>query len=88
MRNDLESVVCRLRPEVEAARSAVAAVGGVRSGVTGSGAAAFVLMCDPATAKQASRDLLRPGWRVITTRTLTRDEARLMVQPMTWEDAT
>ena len=88
MRNDLEAVVCRLWPEVAAVRDAVTAMEGLRSGVTGSGSAAFAVMRDPAAAKRASRDLARPEWRVERARTLAREESRLVVQPMSWEDAT
>lgn len=75
LRNDLEPVVCAGWPDVEAARSFVAGVGAMRSGVTGSGAATFAVLAEVAAAARAAATAEARGWRAMTTRTLTRAES-------------
>lgn len=84
--NDLEPVVVAGWPPVVEALEAVRALpGGLRSAVTGSGGAVFVIVKEAAAATRAAADVRRQGWAVHAGRVLGRDAARPHVNEVRWE---
>lgn len=72
--NELEPPVARRHPELAEMLSACRRAGAVGAAMTGSGSAVFGLFSETASAR-AARQLRRPDWLVLPTRTLTRREA-------------
>jgi 4-diphosphocytidyl-2-C-methyl-D-erythritol kinase len=57
--------------------------GAVTAAMSGSGSAVFGLFERAEAARRTARDLARPGWLVLATRTLTRrDYQRLVTQAL------
>lgn len=75
-RNDLEPVVTRHHPAIGRLRQALLEAGAVMAAMSGSGSAIFGLFERLDAARRTARDIARPGWRVVCTRSLTRAEHR------------
>ena len=73
--NDLEGPVARRHPAIREMVDACYREGAAAAAMTGSGSAVFGLFPE-AAAGRAARRLRRPDWLVLTTRTLSRREAR------------
>lgn len=72
--NDLQAPVARRHPEVAEIVAACRRAGGRGVALSGSGSAVFAVVADDA-APQVVRQLKRPEWLVLATRTLTRRES-------------
>ena len=72
--NDLQSPVARRHAEIGEMVAACRREGAQAAAMTGSGSAVFGLFSET-VAKKAVRRLQRPGWLVLLTRTLSRQEA-------------
>jgi 4-diphosphocytidyl-2-C-methyl-D-erythritol kinase len=82
MVNDLERPVARRHPEIAQVRAALRTSGAVGAAMSGSGSAVFGLFRTRAAAAAAARRLRRPGWRVVVTRTLGRDDHERRARPV------
>ncbi|MGE3277989.1 MAG: 4-(cytidine 5'-diphospho)-2-C-methyl-D-erythritol kinase [Vicinamibacterales bacterium] len=82
LRNDLEGPVVRHHPTIGRIRQALLEAGAVVAAMSGSGSAVFGLFERPDAARRTARDLARPGWRVVRTRTLTRAEYARRLRPV------
>ncbi len=71
--NDLEWSVTRRRRELREATRTLRGAGAVVAAMTGSGSAVFGLFTSRARVADAAREATRPGWRVIVTRTMSRE---------------
>ena len=74
LRNDLEPPVTRHHPTIGRIRQDLLDAGAVTAAMSGSGSAVFGLFERADAARRTARDLSRPGWMVVATRTLTRQE--------------
>jgi 4-diphosphocytidyl-2-C-methyl-D-erythritol kinase len=74
LENDLQAPVARRHSDIGAMMDALRKAGSIGAGMTGSGSAVFGLFSEMA-AKAAVRQLHRPEWLVLLTRTLGRSEA-------------
>jgi 4-diphosphocytidyl-2-C-methyl-D-erythritol kinase len=74
LRNDLERPVVGHHPTVGRIRQALLDAGAVMAAMSGSGSAVFGLFERGDAARRTARDLARPGWTVVATRTVTRTE--------------
>jgi 4-diphosphocytidyl-2-C-methyl-D-erythritol kinase len=74
LRNDLEPPVTRHHPAIRRIRQSLLDAGAVMSLMSGSGSAVFGLFERPDAARRTARDLARPGWTAVATRTLNRRE--------------
>ena len=74
LRNDLERPVVRHHPAIGRIRQSLLDAGAVTAAMSGSGSAVFGLFERAEAARRTARDLARPGWTVVATRTLTRRE--------------
>ena len=74
LRNDLEWPVTRHHPAVSRLRQLLVDAGAVTSAMSGSGSAVFGLFERAEAARRTARDLARPGWKVVCTRTVGRRE--------------
>lgn len=74
LRNDLEPPVVRHHPTIGRIRQSLLDAGAVVAAMSGSGSAVFGLFERADAARRTARDLARPGWKVVVTRTLTRRE--------------
>lgn len=74
MANDLEAPVGRRHPGIGEMLDALRRAGAMGAGMSGSGSAVFGLFSE-AGARNAVRQLQRPDWLVVLTRTLSRREA-------------
>ncbi|HTM34120.1 MAG TPA: 4-(cytidine 5'-diphospho)-2-C-methyl-D-erythritol kinase [Vicinamibacterales bacterium] len=72
--NDLETPVVRHHPTIGRIRQALLDAGAVRAAMSGSGSAVYGLFERADAARRTARDLARPGWTVLATRTLNRAE--------------
>jgi 4-diphosphocytidyl-2-C-methyl-D-erythritol kinase len=72
--NDLQAPVARRHPDILAMVAACLAEGAYAAAMTGSGSAVFGLFSEAAAPKAVER-LQRPGWLVLLTRTMSRQEA-------------
>jgi 4-diphosphocytidyl-2-C-methyl-D-erythritol kinase len=72
--NDLEAPVARRNPEIAGIIEACYKEGAQVAAMTGSGSAVFALFNEQ-RAPRAAKGLERPGWLVLVTRTLSRDES-------------
>lgn len=74
LRNDLERPVLRHHPTIGRIRQQLMDAGAVAASMSGSGSAVFGLFERADAARRTARDLTRPGWTVVATRTLSRQE--------------
>jgi 4-diphosphocytidyl-2-C-methyl-D-erythritol kinase len=74
LRNDLEPPVVRHHPSIGRIRQSLLDAGAVMAAMSGSGSAVFGLFERADAARRTARDLARPGWTVVVTRTVTRRE--------------
>jgi 4-diphosphocytidyl-2-C-methyl-D-erythritol kinase len=74
LRNDLEGPVVRHHPAIGRIRQRLLDAGAVMAAMSGSGSAVFGLFERAEAARRTARDLAQPGWQVVVTRTLTRQE--------------
>ena len=74
LQNDLEPTVARHHPVIARIRQSLVDAGAVTSAMSGSGSAVFGLFERGEAARRTARDLSRPGWLVVATRTLARAE--------------
>jgi 4-diphosphocytidyl-2-C-methyl-D-erythritol kinase len=74
LRNDLEPVVMGHHPTIRRIKQALVDAGAAYAAMSGSGSTVFGLFERPEAARRTARDLARPGWNVVATRTMTRAE--------------
>ena len=74
LRNDLEGPVLQHHPTIGRIRQDLLDAGAVMASMSGSGSAVFGLFERAEAARRTARDLSRPGWTVLATRTLNRRE--------------
>jgi len=82
LRNDLEPVVIAHHPTIARIKQALVEAGAVFSGMSGSGSTVFGLFERHEAARRTARDLARPGWQVIATRTMGRSEFARRLRPV------
>ena len=80
LRNDLEPPVVRHHPTIGRIRQSLLDAGAVTAAMSGSGSAVFGLFERADAARRTARDLARPGWTVVVTRTMTRREHAAKVE--------
>jgi 4-diphosphocytidyl-2-C-methyl-D-erythritol kinase len=81
LRNDLEPAVIRHHPSVGRIKQALLDAGADFAAMSGSGSAVFGLFERPDAARRTAADLARPGWLVVSTRTLSRSEYATRIRP-------
>jgi 4-diphosphocytidyl-2-C-methyl-D-erythritol kinase len=74
LRNDLEVPVSKHHPTIGRIKHTLMDAGAVFSAMSGSGSTVFGLFERSDAARRTARDLARPGWQVIATRTVGRAE--------------
>jgi 4-diphosphocytidyl-2-C-methyl-D-erythritol kinase len=74
LRNDLEAPVTAHHPTIGRIKQALVEAGAAFAAMSGSGSTVFGLFERPDAAKRTARDLARPGWHVVATRTVNRRE--------------
>jgi 4-diphosphocytidyl-2-C-methyl-D-erythritol kinase len=74
LRNDLEAPVVRHHPAVGRIRQSLVDAGATFAAMSGSGSAVFGLFERVEAARRTARDLARPGWLSLHTRTLSRKD--------------
>lgn len=74
LRNDLEPPVMAHHPTISRIKQALVDAGAAFAAMSGSGSAVFGLFERADAATRTARDLARPGWQVVATRTLSRAE--------------
>jgi 4-diphosphocytidyl-2-C-methyl-D-erythritol kinase len=74
MINDLEAPIVRRHPEIGLMKALLREQGAHAASMSGSGSAVFGLFRSRREAAAAMAGVARPGWRVLLTRTLDRDE--------------
>jgi 4-diphosphocytidyl-2-C-methyl-D-erythritol kinase len=72
LENDLEAPVVRHHPTIGRIRQDLLDAGAILAAMSGSGSAVFGVFERPDAARRTARDLARPGWTVLATRTLNR----------------
>jgi 4-diphosphocytidyl-2-C-methyl-D-erythritol kinase len=72
--NDLELPVTTHHPTIGRIKEALVEAGAVYAAMSGSGSTVFGLFERHDAANRTARDLARPGWHVLATRTMTRAE--------------
>lgn len=82
LRNDLEPAVARHHPTIGRIKQALLDAGAVFAAMSGSGSAVFGLFERLDAARRTAADLSRPGWTVVSTRTLTRAEYAARLRPV------
>lgn len=82
LRNDLESPVVGHHPAIGRIKQALIEAGAAFAAMSGSGSAVFGLFERMDAARRTAADLARPGWRVVSTRTLTRAEYAARLRPV------
>jgi 4-diphosphocytidyl-2-C-methyl-D-erythritol kinase len=82
LRNDLEAPVVRHHPAVGRIKQALLDAGAVLAAMSGSGSAVFGLFERIDAARRTAADLARPGWLVLSTRTLARSEYAARLRPI------
>jgi 4-diphosphocytidyl-2-C-methyl-D-erythritol kinase len=82
LRNDLEPPVTRHHPTIGRIKQALLDAGAALAAMSGSGSAVFGLFERLDAARRTAADLARPGWRVVSTRTLTRAEYGARLRPV------
>ncbi len=83
LRNDLEGPVVRHHPTIGRIRQDLLDAGAVTAAMSGSGSAVFGLFERADAARRTARDLSRPGWTVVATRTLTRQDYQRLTRYQT-----
>lgn len=83
MMNDLEVPIALRHPEIEQMKAALRGAGAFASAMSGSGSTVFGLFRGRRDAKAAVDALSGSNWRVILTKSLTRDEYARQCQPVT-----
>ena len=82
LRNDLESPVIGHHPAIGRIKQSLVDAGAAVAAMSGSGSAVFGLFERADAARRTARDLARPGWMAVHTRTLSRREyARRLAAP-------
>jgi 4-diphosphocytidyl-2-C-methyl-D-erythritol kinase len=81
LRNDLEPAVVRHHPAIGRIKQALVDAGAVFAAMSGSGSAVFGLFERSDAARRTAADLVRPGWLVLATRTLSRGEYAARLRP-------
>lgn len=82
LRNDLEVPVIKHHPAISRIRQSLLDAGAAVAAMSGSGSAVFGLFERADAARRTARDLARPGWMAVHTRTLSRREyARRLAAP-------
>lgn len=82
LRNDLEVPVIKHHPAIGRIRQSLLDAGAAVAAMSGSGSAVFGLFERADAARRTARDLARPGWMAVHTRTLSRREyARRLAAP-------
>lgn len=82
LRNDLELPVIKHHPAIGRIRQSLLDAGAEVAAMSGSGSAVFGLFERADAARRTARDLARPGWMAVHTRTLSRREyARRLAAP-------
>ena len=82
LRNDLEPAVTSHHPTIGRIKHALLDAGAVFAAMSGSGSTVFGLFERHDAATRTARDLARPGWHVLATRTVSRaDYARRLRVP-------
>jgi 4-diphosphocytidyl-2-C-methyl-D-erythritol kinase len=82
LRNDLEPPVLRHHPAIGRIKQSLLAAGAAFAAMSGSGSAVFGLFERADAARRTAADLSRPGWTVVSTRTLTRREYGARFRPV------
>ena len=82
LRNDLEPAVTRHHPTIGRIKQALIDAGAAFAAMSGSGSAVFGLFERMDAARRTATDLARPGWSVVSTRTLTRLEYAARLRPV------
>jgi 4-diphosphocytidyl-2-C-methyl-D-erythritol kinase len=80
-RNDLEGPVVAHHPTIARIRQSLLQAGAVMAAMSGSGSAVFGLFERGDAARRTARDLARPGWLVLSTRTTNRAEYGRRLRP-------
>lgn len=79
--NDLETPVTAHHPTIGRIKQALIEAGAVYAAMSGSGSTVFGLFERHDAANRTARDLARPGWHVLATRTVTRAEYARKLAP-------
>jgi 4-diphosphocytidyl-2-C-methyl-D-erythritol kinase len=79
--NDLEAPVTTHHPTIGRIKQALVEAGAVYAAMSGSGSTVFGLFERHDAANRTARDLARPGWHVLATRTMTRAEYARKLRP-------
>ena len=74
LRNDLEAAVMKHHPAIGRIRQSLLDAGATFAAMSGSGSAVFGLFERADAARRTAKDLARPGWLSLHTRTLSRRE--------------
>jgi 4-diphosphocytidyl-2-C-methyl-D-erythritol kinase len=74
LKNDLEPVVIAHHPTIGRIKEALLDAGAVFAAMSGSGSTVFGLFERHDAATRTARDLARPGWQVLATRTIGRTD--------------
>jgi 4-diphosphocytidyl-2-C-methyl-D-erythritol kinase len=82
LRNELEPPVTGHHPTIGRIRQALLDAGAVFAAMSGSGSAVFGLFERLDAARRTAAHLTRPGWHVVSTRTLTRSEYAARLRPV------
>ncbi len=82
LRNDLEPAVTRHHPTIARIKQSLLDAGAVAAAMSGSGSAVFGLFERLDAARRTASDLSRPGWHVISTRTLLQAEYSHRLRPV------
>ena len=82
LRNDLESPVVLHHPAVGRIKQSLLDAGAVFAAMSGSGSAVFGLFERLDAARRTAADLSRPGWLVVSTRTVSRSEYATRLRPI------
>ena len=82
LRNDLEQPVISHHPTIGRIKHALLDAGAVVAAMSGSGSVVFGLFDRLDAARRTASDLSRPGWQVIHTRTLSRNQYASKLRPV------
>lgn len=82
LRNDLEPAVTARHPTIGRIKQALMSAGAVQAAMTGSGSTVFGLFERQDAARRTAAALARPGWLVVSTRTLSRAEYAARLRPV------
>ena len=82
LRNDLEPAVAGHHPTISRIKQTLMDAGAAFAAMSGSGSAVFGLFERLDAARRTAADLARPGWTVVSTRTLSRAEYAARLRPV------